>query len=66
MYNLPSLYAIMFLILMGGIGFPVIIFIEKLMLKTLNEITSKFEVWCETHLMIKAISGEEPSPIYFF
>ncbi len=64
--NLNSLYVIMFLIVMGGIGFPVIIFIEKLMLKTLNEITSKFEVWCETHLMIKAISGEEPSPIYFF
>ena len=64
--NLYSLYVIIFLILMGGIGFPVIIFIEKLLLKTLNEITSKFEVWCETHLMIKAISGEEPSRIYFF
>lgn len=64
--NVYSLYVIIFLIVMGGIGFPVIIFIEKLLLKTLNEVTSKFEVWCETHLMIKAISGEEPSPIYFF
>lgn len=64
--DLKSLYIIIFLIIMGGIGFPVIIFIEKVMLQTLNEITSKFEVWCETHLMIKAISGEEPSPIYFF
>lgn len=60
-----SLSVIIFLIIMGGIGFPVVIFIEKLLLKFLNEITSKFEVWCETHLMIKAISGEEPSPIYF-
>ncbi len=57
---------IIFLIIAGGIGFPVMIFIEKVLLKTLNEITSKFEVWCETHLMRKAIQGEEPSAIYFF
>ena len=63
--DFSSLSVIIFLIIMGGIGFPVVIFIEKLLLKFLNEITSKFEVWCETHLMIKAISGEEPSPIYF-
>lgn len=60
-----SLSVIIFLIITGGIGFPVVIFIEKLLLKSLNEITSKFEVWCETHLMIKAISGEEPSSFYF-
>jgi trk system potassium uptake protein len=61
-----SIFGIIFLIMAGGIGFPVIIFIEKVLLRTLNEITSKFEVWCETHLMRQAIKGEEPSAIYFF
>lgn len=65
-YDHQSLMVIICLIILGGIGFPVIIFIEKLLLKSLNEVTSKFEVWCETHLMRKAIKGEEPSPIYFF
>jgi trk system potassium uptake protein len=65
-YDHTSLFVIICLIILGGIGFPVIIFIEKLLLKSLNEVTSKFEVWCETHLMRKAIRGEEPSRIYFF
>jgi trk system potassium uptake protein TrkH len=66
LHDHTSLAVIIFLIVAGGIGFPVIIFIEKVLLKTLNEITSKFEVWCETYLMRKAIKGEEPAAFYFY
>lgn len=61
-----SLTVIMILVILGGIGFPVIIFIEKLFLKALNRFASRFEIWCETHLMTKSIKGEEPSAFYFF
>ncbi|MDX1960558.1 MAG: potassium transporter TrkG [Leptospiraceae bacterium] len=62
---LKSIYTISILIIMGGIGYPVIIFIEKFLLHLLHKIFSYLEILGETHLMRKAILGEEPSPIYF-
>jgi trk system potassium uptake protein len=59
-----SLYILTMLIVMGGIGYPVIIFIEKSILEVFHKIVSKFEVWGETHLMTRAIRGEEPSSVY--
>lgn len=60
-----SLYVLSTLIVLGGIGYAVIIFIEKSLLEVFHKLVSKFEVWGETHLMTKAIRGEEPSKLYF-
>ncbi len=64
--DIGSIYTIVVLVVLGGIGFPVIIFFEKIFLEILKEVSGKFEVWGETHLMSRAIKGEEPSRIYLF
>ncbi|EPG74039.1 putative Ktr system potassium uptake protein B [Leptospira fainei serovar Hurstbridge str. BUT 6] len=53
------------LIVMGGIGFPVIIFFEKTLLETFRKIMNRVEVAMETYLMSRALEeGKEPSWIY--
>jgi len=64
--DLGSIYTIVVLVVFGGIGFPVIIFFEKIFLEILKEVSGKFEVWGETHLMLKAIKGQDPSAVYLF
>ncbi|MCE9499921.1 MAG: potassium transporter Trk [Leptospira sp.] len=64
--DIDSIYTISTLVILGGIGFPVIIFVEKILLDIMKKITGKFEVKLETHLMSKAIRGEDPSTIYLF
>lgn len=62
--DILSLSIISILIILGGIGFPVIIFLEKLFLGILREIVIKFEIACETDLMARAIRGDDPSFLY--
>ncbi|MCX7999051.1 MAG: potassium transporter Trk, partial [Leptospiraceae bacterium] len=63
--NPATLYTLTVLIVLGGIGYPVIIFIEKSILEAFHKITSYFEIYGETYLMRKAIIGEEPSKLYY-
>ena len=60
-----ALYILSILIVLGGIGYPVIIFIEKTILEIIHKLVSYFEVRGETYLMTQAIRGEEPSRLYF-
>ncbi|MCB1141757.1 MAG: potassium transporter Trk [Leptospiraceae bacterium] len=67
MYHTPSMIVISSLIILGGIGYPVIIFIEKFVLKIFIRIFNHLEVWGETYLMMKAIKGKDPNALdYFF
>ncbi|TGK17864.1 potassium transporter Trk [Leptospira fluminis] len=53
------------LIVMGGIGFPVIIFFEKMLLEAFRKIMNRVEVATETYLMSRALEeGKEPSWLY--
>lgn len=52
------------LIIIGGIGYPVIIFIEKFLLHIIKGIFSKLEVFGETYVMRTAIQGKDPSSLY--
>ncbi len=63
--NVYCLYIISSLIILGGIGYPVMIFIEKSLLELLFKVVSKLEIQGETYLMRQAIKGEEPSKMYF-
>lgn len=63
-HDTDSLYTVVILIILGGIGFPVIIFIEKLFLKVIKRFSARIEIWGETYLMTSAIRGEEPSKFY--
>lgn len=58
------LIIICFLVIVGGIGYPVIIFIEKTLLETVKRVFEKLEIYGETYVMRKAIQGMEPSPMY--
>jgi trk system potassium uptake protein TrkH len=60
------LYGIVTLIILGGIGYPVIIFVEKSLLEILRNILTRLEIWGETIVMRKAIKGEDPPEIFFF
>ncbi len=53
------------LVVIGGIGYPVIIYIEKSLLQILKQIFSKIEILGETYVMRTAIQGREPSSLYF-
>ena len=52
------------LIILGGIGYPVIILIEKVFLEFLKKAFGKLEIYGETYVMRIAIQGKEPSSIY--
>ncbi|PJZ69768.1 potassium transporter Trk [Leptospira perolatii] len=53
------------LIVMGGIGFPVIIFIEKTLLEAFRNVMNRVEVAMETYLMARALEeGKEPNWLY--
>jgi trk system potassium uptake protein len=61
-----SLLIISTLIIFGGIGYPVIIVIEKTILKFIKKIFNKLEIWGETQMMMKALSGQDPNFIDIF
>ncbi|TGK07583.1 potassium transporter Trk [Leptospira semungkisensis] len=53
------------LVVMGGIGFPVILFFEKTLLEAFRNVMNRVEVAMETYLMSRALEeGKEPSWIY--
>lgn len=52
------------LVIVGGIGYPVIIFIEKTILETIKRVFEKLEIYGETYVMRMAIQGKEPSSTY--
>ena len=52
------------LIVIGGIGYPVIIYIEKSLLQILKQLFNKIEIFGETYVMRSAIQGREPSQLY--
>ncbi|MBM9578187.1 potassium transporter Trk [Leptospira sp. 201903070] len=62
-----SLLIIQFLIVMGGIGFPVIIFIEKSILEIIQKFMSKIETVTETFMMRRTmLLGEDPPAWFIF
>lgn len=63
--NPAALYTLTVLIVLGGIGYPVIIYIEKSILEIFHRVSSYFEIYGETYLMRKFISGREPSKLYY-
>ncbi|MDI7164693.1 TrkH family potassium uptake protein [Leptospira santarosai] len=61
------LLIIQFLIVMGGIGFPVIIFIEKSILEIIQKFMGKIEAVTETFMMRRTVLlGEDPPAWYIF
>lgn len=55
------------LIVMGGIGFPVIIFIEKSILEIIQKFMGKVEAVTETFMMRRTVLlGEDPPAWYIF
>ncbi|WP_040509888.1 potassium transporter TrkG [Leptospira wolffii] len=53
------------LVVMGGIGFPVILFFEKTLLEAFRNVMNRIEVAMETYLMSRALEeGKEPSWLY--
>ncbi len=53
------------LVVMGGIGFPVILFFEKTLLEAFRSVMNRVEVVMETYLMSRALEeGKEPSWVY--
>ncbi|AOP32778.1 potassium transporter Trk [Leptospira tipperaryensis] len=61
------LLIIQFLIVMGGIGFPVIIFIEKSILEIIQKFMSKIETVTETFMMRRTmLLGEDPPGWFIF
>ncbi|RHX85199.1 TrkH family potassium uptake protein [Leptospira stimsonii] len=62
-----SLLIIQFLIVMGGIGFPVIIFIEKSILEIIQKFMSKIETVTETFMMRRTmLLGVDPPGWFIF
>ncbi|MBM9500046.1 potassium transporter Trk [Leptospira sp. 201903071] len=62
-----SLLIVQFLIVMGGIGFPVIIFIEKSILEIIQKFMSKIETVTETFMMRRTmLLGEDPPAWFIF
>ncbi|TGK40291.1 TrkH family potassium uptake protein [Leptospira andrefontaineae] len=60
-----SLLVVESLVVMGGIGFPVILFFEKTLLEAFRNVMHRIEVVMETYLMSRALEeGKEPSWIY--
>ncbi|SIQ08324.1 TrkH family potassium uptake protein [Leptospira interrogans] len=61
------LLIVQFLIVMGGIGFPVIIFIEKSILEIIQKFMGKVEAVTETFMMRRTVLlGEDPPAWYIF
>ncbi|MDV6234358.1 potassium transporter TrkG [Leptospira ellisii] len=61
------LLVIQFLIVMGGIGFPVIIFIEKSLLEIFQKFMGRVETVTETFMMRRTVLlGEDPPAWYIF
>ncbi len=61
------LLIVQFLIVMGGIGFPVIIFIEKSILEIMQKFMGKIEAVTETFMMRRTVLlGEDPPAWYIF
>ncbi|EMY77860.1 cation transport protein [Leptospira weilii serovar Ranarum str. ICFT] len=61
------LLIVQFLIVMGGIGFPVIIFIEKSILEIIQKFMGKIEAVTETFMMRRTVLlGEDPPAWYIF
>ncbi|RHX82003.1 TrkH family potassium uptake protein [Leptospira yasudae] len=61
------LLIVQFLIVMGGIGFPVIIFIEKSILEIVQKFMGKVEAVTETFMMRRTVLlGEDPPGWYIF
>lgn len=61
-----SMLIVMTLILAGGIGYPVIIFLEKLVLDIIRRFSLRLEATFETYLMQKAMEGKDPSWFHEF
>lgn len=64
--NAGMLYTISILVILGGMGFPVIIFIEKVLLTFFQAIVYQIEVLAETKLMQASLRGEEVSSFYYW
>ena len=60
------LIIISFLIVLGGIGFPVILFVEKSFLKLINNIAKKIEVKTENYLMETSLRIKRKNLINYF
>lgn len=59
--SIPILTIVASLIIIGGIGFPVIIFVEKIFLNIAHKVTSKMEAKFETTMMQRALMGQDPT-----
>ncbi|MCB1157057.1 MAG: potassium transporter Trk, partial [Leptospiraceae bacterium] len=54
------LFVVSVLIILGGIGFPVVILIEKIFLETMKNLMYKLEAYFENSMMRRALSGKDP------